>query len=147
MQVPFFRYGHVFAQHREELEAAILGVAARGAFIMQGELHDFEHRLAEYCGVRNAIGVGNATDALEINLATAGIGKGDEVILPSHTFVASASAVVAVGAKPVFAEIGEDHLMDPEDALARITSRTRALMPTQLNGRTAGMTRFREIAD
>jgi hypothetical protein len=113
---------------------------------MQRELIEFEERLAEYCGVRHAVGVGNATDGLEINLRLAGVGPGDEVILPSHTFVASASAVVAVGAEPVFAEIGDDHLLDPDDVEHRITERTKAVMPTQLNGRTAEMDRIGDIA-
>ena len=114
---------------------------------MQRELHEFEERLADYCGVRYAIGVANATDGLELNLRVAGIEAGDEVLIPSHTFVASASAVVAVGAKPVFAEIGNDHLMDPGDAERRITERTRAIMPTQLNGRTADMRCFTLLAE
>lgn len=147
MQVPFFRYGHVFAQQKEELQNALLGVASRGAFILQKEVHDFEERLAEYAGARYAISVGNATDALELNIAAAGVNAGDEVILPSHTFVASASAVVTAGATPVFAEIGADHLLDPDDVEKRITPRTRAIMPTQLNGRTADMDRFRALAD
>jgi dTDP-4-amino-4,6-dideoxygalactose transaminase len=147
MQVPFFRYGHVFAQQKEQLQRALLSVAERGAFILQKEVHDFEERLAEYVGARHAISVGNATDALELNIAAAGIKAGDEVILPSHTFVASASAVVTAGATPVFAEIAADHLLDPEDVEKRVTPRTRAIMPTQLNGRTAAMDRFRAVAD
>src|SRR4051812_10861699 len=119
MQVPFFRYGHVFAQQKEQLQRALLSVAERGAFILQKEVHDFEERLAEYVGARHAISVGNATDALELNIAAAGIKAGDEVILPSHTFVASASAVVTAGATPVFAEIAADHLLDPEDVEKR----------------------------
>lgn len=147
MKVPFFRYPHVFTQYEGELKKTLLRVAASGGYIMQEDLRDFEDHLAEYCGVGHAVGVGNATDAIELNLEAVGIGPGDEVILPGHTFVASAGAVKAVEAEPVFAEIAADHLMDPDDVEHRVTERTRALMPTQLNGRTAEMDRFREIAD
>ncbi len=146
MQVPFFRYPHVYNEHRQEIEDALLRAASSGSYIMQKELGEFEERLAEYCGVAHAVGVGNATDGLEINLRVAGVGPGDQVLLPSHTFVASASAIVTVGAEPVFVEIGCDHLIDPEDIEPRINARTKAIMPTQLNGRTADMRRISAIA-
>lgn len=146
MKVPFFRYPFVFAQQRRELEDAMARVADRGAFIMQEELSQFEERLAQYTGAADVVGVGNGTDALEMIVEEAGIGAGDEVILPSHTFVATASAVVRVGGIPVFADIGEDHLIDPGDIEHRITERTRAIMPTHLNGRVADMGPIADIA-
>ena len=147
MQVPFFRYPHVYDEHRVDIEQSLLRTAAAGSYIMQQELREFEERLAEYCGVRHAVGVANATDGLELNLQVAGVGPGDEVLLPSHTFVASASAIVAVGAQPVFVEIGPDHLIDPGDIEHRITDQTKVIMPTQLNGRTADMSRISAVAD
>ncbi|HET9949597.1 MAG TPA: DegT/DnrJ/EryC1/StrS family aminotransferase [Longimicrobiales bacterium] len=146
MQIPFFRYARVFAPWERELTEAFLRVARAGAFILQEDVRLFEEELAAYCGVAAAVGVGNATDAIELVLRALGIGRGDEVILPSHTFVASAAAVVHVGATPVLAEIGADHLLDPADAARRITPRTRAIMPTQLNGRTADMDALGELA-
>ena len=147
MNVPFFRYPHVFAQQRDELSAALERVATSGAYIMQRDLRDFEERLATYTGAADAVGVGNATDALEMIVAAAGLGLGDEVILPSHTFVATASALVVNGVTPVFAEIGEDHLLDPDDVERRIGLRTRGIMVTQLNGRVADMDRFAALAE
>jgi dTDP-4-amino-4,6-dideoxygalactose transaminase len=146
MQVPFFRYPHVFRQERETIERALISTADAGAYIMQADLRSFEDELAAYCGVQHAIGVGNATDGMELILRAIGVGPEDEVILASHTFVATASAVVAVGARPVFAEIGSDHLMDPDDIEHRITERTRVIMPTQLNGRTADMDQICSVA-
>jgi dTDP-4-amino-4,6-dideoxygalactose transaminase len=146
MRIPFFRYPHVFAQHGAELELALLNAARGGAYILQADLRAFEEELAQFCGVRGAVGVANATDGLELNLRAAGVGAGDQVLLPSHTFVATAAAVVAVGATPVFAEIGPDHLLDPGDLEHRVTDRTRAIMPTQLNGRTADMDRIEAVA-
>ena len=147
VKVPFFRYPHVFAQHRVEIERALLGAAQSGAYILQADLRAFEEELAAFCGVRWAVGVGNATDGLELNLRVAGIGPNSEVLLPAHTFVATAGAVVAVGATPVFAEIGPDHLIDATDLERRITPRTRAIMPTQLNGRTADMDAIGALAE
>lgn len=146
MQVPFFRYPHVFERDREALSAALIRVASCGAYILQKDLKEFEERLVALTGARDVVGVGNATDALEMIVADAGIGPGDEVILPSHTFVATASAVARAGATPVFAEVGDDHLLDPDDVAARITPRTRALMVTQLNGRVADMDRLGDLA-
>lgn len=149
MKIPFFRYPHVFAQQREAVERALIAAAESGAYILQADLRQFEEELATFCGVGAgcAVGVGNATDALELSLRVAGIKAGDEVLLPSHTFVASASAVIMVGAAPVFVEVGADHLMDPSDVEHRIGKRTRAVMPTQLNGRTAEMDCIHEVAE
>ena len=147
MKIPFFRYAHVFQQHREELLLAFSRVAESGAFILQAETEAFEQELASYVGVKYAVGTGNASDAIELILRALSVGSGDEVILPSHTFVASAAAIIHVGATPVFAEVGKDHLLDPADVERRITPRTKAIMPTQLNGRTAQMELFRTITE
>jgi len=146
VKIPFFRYPHVFQQQRESLLEALSRTADAGAYITQAQLREFEERLAAFCGARHAVGVGNATDGLEMNLKLAGVKSGDEVLLPSHTMVATASAIVAAGGRPVFVEIGADHLMDPDDLEHRITPRSRAVMPVQLNGRTANMDRIGEIA-
>jgi dTDP-4-amino-4,6-dideoxygalactose transaminase len=146
LRVPFFDYSHVFGQHRDELLASFLRIAESGAFILQEDATLFEQELAQFCGVAHAVGVGNATDGLELIFRALGIGLGDEVVLPSHTFVASAAALVHAGATPVFAEVGSDHLLDPEAIAGVLTDRTRAIMPTQLNGRTANMDAIEEIA-
>ena len=101
MQIPFFRYPHVFGQQRDEILSAMLDVMDRGAFIMQNEVKQFEARIAEFIGVKHAIGTANATDSLELIIQAAGIGPGDEVIVPSHTFVASAAAIYNNGATDV----------------------------------------------
>ncbi len=144
--VPFFRYEHVFGQHRQEYLDAMMRVLESGAFILQHDVAAFEEELASYLGCKHAIGVGNATDALTIVLRAAGIGPGDEVILPAHTFVASAAAVHWAGATPVVCDIGHDNLIDPAHAETLVTSRTRAIMPVQLNGRTADMEHVLAVA-
>jgi dTDP-4-amino-4,6-dideoxygalactose transaminase len=146
MQIPFFRYSEVFGQQREEILTAMLDVMDRGAFILQDEVREFETSIARYIGVKHAIGTANATDALELILKAAGIGQGDEVILPSHTFVATAASIHNNGATPVLADCGDDHLLDPSSVESFITPATRAIMPVQLNGRVCDMDRLQTIA-
>jgi dTDP-4-amino-4,6-dideoxygalactose transaminase len=145
-KVPFFNYPAVFAQHEADYLAILKDVLARGAYIMQKDLQDFENNLAGYLGIKHAIGTADGTMALMLGLLAVGVGKGDEVILPSHTFVATAAAVHHVGAKPVLADCGPDHLIDPDSVEALITPKTRALVPVQLNGRTTDMRRLMSIA-
>jgi dTDP-4-amino-4,6-dideoxygalactose transaminase len=102
--------------------------------------------LATYLGVKHAVGVANATDGLLIALRAAGITSG-EVIFSSHTMVATAAAIHFAGAIPVPVECAADHLIDPVAVEAAITPRTRAILPTQLNGRTADMEEVQAIAE
>ncbi|HHH46678.1 MAG TPA: DegT/DnrJ/EryC1/StrS family aminotransferase [Thiotrichales bacterium] len=146
-RIPFFDYRAHFGRDEEGFLKVIRDVCARGAFILQRDLEEFERRLAEFVGVRHAIGVGNGTDAIWIGLMAVGVGPGDEVILPSHTFVATAAAVKLVGATPILADIGPDRMVDPASVEAAITPRTKAILPVQLNGRTCDMDALHEIAD
>ena len=145
-EVPFFAYPALFGAHEAEFVKIFRAVGRRGAFIKQKDLQIFEDRLASYLNIGHALGVGNATDGLEVALLAAGIGAGDEVILSSHTMLATAVAVHFAGATPVPVECGPDHLIDARAVEAAITSRTRAIMPTQLNGRTSDMDALRLIA-
>ena len=145
--VPFFNYPHVFVSQEEAFMSVIGDVGRRGAFIMQKDLADFEANLAGYTGAEYAVGVANATDALQLGLMAGGIGSGEEVIFCSHTMVATASAIHFAGATPVPVEAGPDHLMNPDAIEHAVTPRTKAIMPTQLNGRTANMDTIQAIAD
>jgi len=144
--IPFFNYRGAFSAREEEFIDIIRDVLRRGAFIQQRDLAEFEDALARYLGVSHALGVGNATDGLIFCFRAAGIGAGDEVIFPSHTMVASPAAVAHVGGIPVAVDCGPDHLIDPDAIEAAITERTKAIMPVQLNGRTADMDRIESIA-
>lgn len=145
--IPFFNYKEAFASAEEDYVSIFRDVLRRGAFIQQKDLADFERHLADYLGVRHAIGVGNATDGLLFAWRAVGLSSGDEVIFPSHTMVASPASVVHAGGVPVPVDCGPDHLIDPDAIEAAVTSRTRAIMPVQLNGRTANMNRIQEICD
>lgn len=145
--VPFFDYPFVFSSQETELLAVVQDVGRRGAFILQRDLTEFENNLARFVNARFALGVGNATDGLLFALRAAGISPGDEVVLSSHTMIATGAAVHFAGAVPVPVECGVDHLIDPAAAEAAITARTRAIMPTQLNGRTCNMDALQAVAD
>lgn len=145
--IPFFRYPALFQEEEQDLVDIFTDVGRRGAFIMQRDLEELEQNLANYVGAKHCIGVGNATDGLWMGLRAAGIGPGDEVIFSSHTMVATAAAIHFAGATPVPVECGADHLIDPEAVASAITLRTAAIMPTQLNGRTANMDALQAIAD
>ena len=144
--VPFFDYPHVFTSQEESLLSTITDVGRRGAFILQSDLEEFETELAAFCGAEYAIGVGNGTDALTLALRAAGIGPGDEVVFSSHTYVATAGSIHFTGAVPVPVECRDDHLIDPVAMEGALTSRTKAIMPTQLNGRTCDMDAIQDVA-
>jgi dTDP-4-amino-4,6-dideoxygalactose transaminase len=146
-EIPFFNYSHIYQEHEEDYQRVLTETCRRGAYIMQQELIDFEHALQEYLGVKHAIGTADGTMALLTGLLAAGIGHEDEVIVPSHTFVASAAAVHHVGATPVLADCGQDHLIDPDSVVQLLNAKTKAIMPVQLNGRTANMESIMEIAN
>ena len=146
-KIPFFNYPTLFSKQESDLMPIIQNVLRRGAYIMQEELFEFERHLASYLGVKHAIGVADGTMAMIMGLRAAGIGYNDEVILPSHTFVASAAAIHHVGGRPVLADCGDDHLVAADSIELLINENTRGIMPVQLNGRTANMERICSIAN
>jgi dTDP-4-amino-4,6-dideoxygalactose transaminase len=129
-----------------ELEERFAAVLESGRFIFGPEVEAFEHEAAAFLRVPHAIGVANGTDALVLALEALGVGRGDEVICPAFTFFATAEAIARVGATPVFADIDPSTLnVDPEDVAARITPRTKALMPVHLFGRVAPLAELAEL--
>ncbi|MEQ1884616.1 MAG: DegT/DnrJ/EryC1/StrS family aminotransferase [Bryobacteraceae bacterium] len=145
-EIPFFPYPQVFLSEENELVHIFRSVGRRGAFIMQQDVHRFEENLARYLVAHRAIGVGNATDGLWIALRAAGLRPGSEVIFSSHTMVATAAAIHFAGGIPVPVDCGPDHLIDSAAVEAAITPNTAAILPTQLNGRTADMDALMKIA-
>lgn len=107
---------------------------------------EFEELFAKFCGARMAISCTNGTAALQIGISTLGIGPGDEVIVPSYSFIASSFAVVQAGAVPVFCDVNESHTIDPDDIEAKITERTRGIVVVHLYGVVCDMGRIMEIA-
>lgn len=145
--IPFFNYPALFERQKEEIMACLEDVLSRGAYILQRDLEKFEETLKSYLGVKYAFGVADGTNGLMLALRASGVGPGDEVILPSHTYIATAASVHFTGARPVLAECGSDHTLDPSDIEHRITSATKAIMPVHLNGRTCDMEAIQAVAD
>jgi dTDP-3-amino-3,4,6-trideoxy-alpha-D-glucose transaminase len=126
---------------------AIDRVLARGWFVLGPEVERFEMGFAAASGARHAVGVGNGTDALSLLLRAAGIGAGDEVLVPAMTAGYTALAVLAAGAIPVFVDVDPDTLtIDPRGCAAAVTARTRAIVPVHLYGQAADMAAIREVA-
>ena len=147
MNIPFFNYPDIFLKHKQELLEIFADVGSRGAFIMQKDLEEFEHRIAEYTGSKYALGVANATDGLQIGLMAGNLRQGSEVIISSHTMIATASAIHFAGGIPVPVEAGLDLMIDPDAIEDAINENTSAIMPTQLNGRTCDMDRIKNLAE
>jgi len=146
-KVPFFDYSRLFLDDKKELVKILEDVGARGAYIMQRDLVEFENKLANYTQSTYAVGVGNATDGLELAWLAIGLEKGDEVIISSHTMVATASAIITAGGTPVPVDIGSDGLIDVDAMADAITKKTVGISPTQLNGRTCEMDVIMNLAN
>jgi dTDP-4-amino-4,6-dideoxygalactose transaminase len=138
-KIPFFDYPGLFAEHETEFMAAIHATLKKGAYIMQAELSQFECELGKMLGVKHVLGVADGTVALTMALKLAGVGVGEEVIIPSHTFIATAAAVHHCGATPVLCDCKNDHLIDVNSAEKLVTQKTKVIMPVQLNGRVSNM--------
>jgi dTDP-4-amino-4,6-dideoxygalactose transaminase len=145
--VPFLDLGRLHQSIREPLDAAYRRVVDSGWFIMGPELEAFEAEFAHYCEVEHCIGVGNGLEALHVLLRAYDIGPGDEVIVPSNTFIATWLAVTECGATPVPVEPSIDtHNIDPALIASAITSRTRAIIPVHLYGQPADMDPINALA-
>ena len=146
-KIPFLDLASLHAPLEAELDAAYRRVLASAHFILGPELEAFEAEFAAYCGCRHCIGTGNGLDALTMTLLAAGIGPGDEVIVPAQTFVATWLAVSHAGATPVPVDIDRhSHNIDPCLIEAAMTPRTRAIIPVHLYGRPADMQAINAIA-
>ncbi|MDC0980114.1 DegT/DnrJ/EryC1/StrS family aminotransferase [Bdellovibrionales bacterium] len=146
-QVPFFNYQSLFKTHAKEYLDVMSDVGQRGAYILQRDVFDFEKNISEFVGVKHCVSVANGTDGLMIAYRAAGLEPEDEVIMPAHTYVATAASVHLLGGKPILVECGQDHMVDPKAIKNAITSKTKFLSPVQVNGRTCNMDEVQEIAD
>ena len=147
MPIPVTDLHRLHAPIRAELDAALKRVIDREWYILGPEVEAFEQAFARYCGVPHAVGCASGTDAITLALRAAGIGAGDEVIVPSLTAAPTAGAVRAAGATPVFADVdARTRTLDPASVSTRITPRTAALLPVHLYGRPAAMVDLAKLA-
>src|SRR4051812_221164 len=141
MPVPLFDTRTPLEPLRDRLDAAIAEVLDSQRFILGPNVAAFEQEFAAHCGVDHAIGVANGTDALTIALRALGVGPGDDVVVPSFTFYASAEAIPPTGARPVFCDVdGETMCVTPETVKAALTPRTKAVIAVDLFGNVAPVT-------
>lgn len=146
-RIPILDLKQQYQQLKLDIDQAIARVLASGQFILGPDVQQFETEVAQYLGVKYAIGVNSGTDALMIGMRSLGIGLGDEVITTPFSFVATAESISNIGAKPVFVDIAADTFnIDPLSIKEQITSKTKAIMPVHLYGCPAGMTQILEIA-
>ena len=145
--IPFVDFTREYKAIKREINAAVLRVLARGPVTLGPEVENFEKNFARYCGVKHCVGVNSGTDALFLSLVVAGIGRGDEVIVPVNTALPTAMAVVMSGARPVFVDCDFSSLIDIGKIPASITKRTKAIIPVHLYGKACDMTRLRKMAD
>jgi len=143
-EVPLFASS--LEPYHDRLTQAIERVARSGRYILGQEVEAFEEEFARYIGVRNCVGVANGTDALTIALRAIGVGAGDEVVMPSFTFYATAEAALVLGAVPVYCDIDPDTFcVTRETVAAALTPRTKAIVPVDLFGNVAPVAELREL--
>lgn len=148
MHVPFVDLRASHRLLRDELAAAFHAVLDRADFVLGDDVSRLEEEFARYCGARRAVGVASGLQALELTLRAAGVGPGDEVIVPAHTFVATAAAVTFCQAVPVTVDVNpDDYTIDVAAIAAAVTPRTRAIIPVHLYGLPANMDAIMALAD
>jgi dTDP-4-amino-4,6-dideoxygalactose transaminase len=146
--IPFLDLRAQYASIKGEIEPAVLRVLASGQYILGDEVARLEEEFADYCNVKHAIAVNTGTSALHLALLAADVGPGDEVITVPFTFVATVSAICYTGARPVFIDVEPVTLtMDPAQVEAKITPRTKAIVPVHLYGQMAEMDAIKGVAD
>jgi dTDP-4-amino-4,6-dideoxygalactose transaminase len=147
VKVPFLDFVGPYEELRAELDEAYFRFMRTGWYILGRETEAFEQEFAEYCGSKYCIGVGNGLEALHLILRAYGIGEGDEVVVPSNTYIATWLAVSQVGATPVPVEPDpRTYNLDPARIESALTPRTKAIMPVHLYGQPADMDPILEIA-
>lgn len=146
MKVPYVDIAQQFLDIETSVMSAIHNVLTSGKYILSEQVEQFENTFKAYCGAEYAFGVANGTDALVLAMKALNIGEGDEVITPANSWISSTSAIALCSATPVFADIKEDLLIDPQEIEKKITSKTKAIMPVHLTGKMADMKAIMLIA-
>ena len=146
-QIPLVDLKRQYLTIRDEIDLVIKKVIESGYFILGNEVSSLEREVAEYIGVKHAIGVASGTDALHLALLACGIGEGDEVITTPFTFIATAEAISYCGAKPIFVDIDiNSYNIDPAKIEGKVTKKTKAIIPVHMYGHAAEMDEILEIA-
>ena len=146
LKIPYVDLGAQWQREKEELLPIIESVIASGTYVGGEVVEEFEAAVADYLGSPFCVAVNSCTDALVLGLAALGVRRGDEVITPPNSFIASTAAIVHLGATPVFVDVLPSQSLDPDLVEKAITGKTKAIMPVHLGGRMVDMDRICEIA-
>lgn len=147
MEIPFIDLSPEYSYLRDDIQGAVNRVLESGHFVLSDEVDAFEEEFASYLNVSEVVGLNSGSDALELALDAVGVESGDEVIIPSHTFISTANAIVANGAEPVFVDIDErTYCMDTDQLEAAVTPDTAAIVPVHLYGQPVEMDTIMDVA-
>tara|TARA_Y100000591_G_scaffold333135_1_gene374006 strand:+ start:5963 stop:7057 length:1095 start_codon:yes stop_codon:yes gene_type:complete len=146
MRVPFTLLGKRYSYYKKNIIKNFNNISLKGDFILGKNVEILEKKISKICQSKYAISVNSGFDALFLSLKCLGINKGDEVITVSNSYIATASSIVAVGAKPVFIDVGDDYNIDPELIEKKINYKTKAIMPVHLTGNPCNMTKICKLA-
>jgi dTDP-4-amino-4,6-dideoxygalactose transaminase len=145
-KIPYVNLVAQWQDEKDDLLPIIEKILASGQYISTSVVDEFEVKAAKICNTKHCVALNSGTDALVFGLAALGVRRGDEVITPPNSFVASTSAITHLGAKPVFVDVLPDQNIDPSKIEAAITKNTKAIMPVHLTGRMSRMDEIRDIA-
>lgn len=148
VNIPFFDLKRQYASIQTEVESSIMDVCESCGFVEGKAVKEFEKNVAEFIGVKHAITCNSGTDALMLSLRACGVKPGDEVITSAFSFFATAEAISAIGAIPVFADVKDsDYNLDPESVKTLITDKTKAVLPVHIFGAPADIDSLKVIAE
>jgi len=147
MKVPFIDLKQRYIEEKDEILKAVTKVLEKGSLVLTPELRELEESVENFTGAKHCIGLNSGTDALMMALWAEGIGKNDEVIHPTISFIASTGAIVHVGAEPVFCDVNNDGLINVDEIEAKITKNTKAIMPVHWAGKMCEMDKLISLAD
>jgi len=145
--IPYVNLQAQFEEEGDELLAVVTAALKRADFVGGAAVGELEKALADFHSVADAVALNSGTDALILAMRALGVGRGDEVITPANSFIASTAAIMHVGATPVLVDVQPDQNIDPDAVERAVTSRTKAIMPVHLTGRVADMGRIAALAE
>ena len=144
MEVKYVDLISQWKDERSELMPLIDSACLRGQYIGGSEIENFENAVAELCQINYSVALNSGTDALIFAMMSLGVSRGDEVITPPNSFIASTAAIAHLGAVPVFVDVKENQNIDPDKISRAITKKTKVIMPVHLTGRMAEMDKIKK---
>ena len=146
MKIPYVNLRHQYGLERKNLLKIIDKTLSKGDWVGGDEVARFENRISKLCKQKYCVALNSGTDALTLSLHLLGVKRGDEVITPPNSFIASTATIIHLGAKPVFVDVKDDQNIDENKIEEKITKKTKVIMPVHLTGRMCNMDKIVKIA-